>query len=114
MKELSPINQIKTPLEISQEQNKKNEYKLESSLRKRKQDKVFEINVNTLEVREAKKNSKETITFHQALTGDYLNEIVKNKDCVYIVAGTKKSALKRYKTGKGGNELKESKSLKIY
>lgn len=109
MKELEKHNREseKQQIEAVEEKKQKQEIKFDSTIMPYKGHKLFEINIVTKKIKEAEYNQKEPINI---LTWDKecKKEVLKKKDCVYISALNKESALKRLKQMKGSaaRELK--------
>jgi hypothetical protein len=101
MKELEIKDKKKT--EISVEKQQQIEYELIGQLRPKSGHKVWEIDIETLEVKEAEYH-KDTV-----LILDVLNPVVPNKKLIinegknYVCALKKETALKKHKEGKNGS-----------
>lgn len=104
MKELDNINQDITKHQIELEQQKKEqvEYKFIDSIKAKRGHRVWEINIDTLEVLEATYKVSKTIHIDEAV-GEAIREIVQKPRCVYITCLNKRNALDRYNKGKGSS-----------
>lgn len=94
----------KQAIESIVKKKKQVEYKYESSIRPHRGHKLFEINIKTFEINEAKYIENKTISWQEAqmlLNGTSEKEVVIEKHCVYISALNKESALKRLKEDRG-------------
>lgn len=113
MKELERENRISEKIQIESviKKKKQSEYKFDSTIKpKSKSHSVWEINIKTLSISKAKFVRKKVMKWEDAvkmMNGTYKDDIVKNKDCVYISALNKKSALDRYKKNKGSALLSD-------
>jgi hypothetical protein len=106
MKELEKIAKDieKQQIEASILENQQIEYRYDSSICPLKGHSLFEVNTKTFKVKKAKFLEHKDIDWFDALRGlenGWKREVVKNKDCVYISALNKKTALERFKNGKG-------------
>jgi phage-related tail protein len=99
----------KQSIKLQQEKNKEIEFTFDSSIKPLKGHRLFEINISTLDVKEASYTKQSYITWHQALqemtSGSIKKEVVIEKGCVYISALNEKSALNRYKLNKSSATL---------
>ena len=119
MKELEKLNRDTDRLQIEAEikVKKATELKFDSSLRPMSGHTLFEINVKTGEIVPAKHAVKKTVSWNEAL--DIINgivntkDIVIHKDCVYISALNKESALNRYQKQKGSAKKEGKQKLTI-
>jgi len=113
MKELDNHNKLSEKQSIEAVVKKKQQIELKyiGSLKpKSKSHNLYEINTKTLEIKLASYKTYKEITWEQALKmvgGSFRDELVINKDCVYISALNPDNALKRYKEGKGSAELEQ-------
>jgi hypothetical protein len=71
--------------------------------------KVWEINKETLEVKEAKFSNT---NYH--IGAKNKKEIIKKNNCEYISALNKENALKKYKKGVNGGRISEGRQLVIF
>lgn len=106
MKELDNKDKINDKIQIESVVKKKKqiEYVLEESLIPLNGHSLFEINIKTLEIKEAEFIQDKTITMYEALKiidGTDNKEILLTPDCVYISALNKKNALIRFHKNKG-------------
>jgi hypothetical protein len=98
MKELE--NRSKDKMEISVQKKQQKEKELIGKLIPHPGHRVWEINIDTLEVEEAKYEQKHTFIFGQ----NNNREIIVRKGFAYIAALNKKSALKKYVKGENGSK----------
>jgi len=80
------------------------EYKLVNSIKPLRGHKVWEINLTTMKINEASFVIRKNITWQQALRfikNGYSKDIKIQKNCVYISALNKHSALDRFAKDKG-------------
>ena len=117
MEELKNIDRKINKLAVHSEKKQKQEveYTFNESIRPYKGHLVFEINELTLEINEAEGVRRNYITWEDAIksmNGGYKKEILIRKDCVYISALNKESAMKRYFKNKGSAVI-ISEGLKI-
>jgi hypothetical protein len=96
MKELE--EKQKTKLEISVKQQKQIEHELIGKLHPKSGHKIFKINIETLEVDEAKYSNA---TYH--LSAENKKEIIIEKGFQYVCALNKKNALKHYNKNSNGS-----------
>ena len=117
MKELNNIDRSFHKKEVhAEKKNKKEvEYKLQESISPFKGHKVYEINLETLEVIEAEFVKRKYITWFDAIkhmNGHYKKDVLVKNNCVYVSALNPKSALDRYNKNKG-SAIKPKGSLKL-
>lgn len=105
MKELNSNDRLqeKQSIEQIQEKKKQVEYTLDDSIKPREGHTLFEIDLSTLEIKEAKYKIEHTVHLYQALSSK--KEVIKNNGCVYVSALNAKSALKRLKNNKGSAKI---------
>ena len=85
---------------------KKIEYKFLHSIRPMKGHKVWEINIETKDVKEASYKETDIIDFHEAQQGGTnIRDIIKKKGFIYLSALSPKSALKRLSNNKEHADL---------
>lgn len=119
MKEMEKHDRDSERLQIEsvQARQENQEFKLIGSLRPLKGHTLWEINRKTLEIKPAKYTTsvKKKITWHEALkihNGHQVKtEVIVDKDCEYISALTKESALQRYLSGKGSAKMNDKKKI---
>jgi|688.fasta_scaffold1207443_1 hypothetical protein len=100
MKELE-FKSNRTNIELSVEQRKQVQYQFIGDIVPHEGHKIWEINTETLEVKEAKFSN----TTYQ-MFGENKKEIIVKKGFAYVAALNKKNALKKYKNGvSGGKQL---------
>jgi len=114
MKELDNKERLrdKTQIEAVVKKQQATELKFDFSINPLRGHTLFEINTITNEVKPAEFLDKKTISFEEAKSiqkGTYVSEVVRKKDCVYISALNKESALKRYSEDKGSARLPKAK-----
>jgi len=94
------------------------EYKFESKIKPLKGHILWEINLKDKTINEASYNIKKDITWEEALKSmesGYKKEVLIKKDCVYISALNKESALKRFEKDKGSAVMPDGRlELKIF
>lgn len=108
MKELDKHNQdiSKHQMEIEAQQKEQQEFKLDSSFKPKRGHKVWEINLQTEEVKEAQ--GEEILDLTDEFAINYITDIVRKSGHIYIGALNGKSALKRFKKGKGHASIPKS------
>jgi hypothetical protein len=108
MKELQNIK-ADTNIEVSVKQKKEVEITYTNSLIPYSGHKIWEINKETLEVKEAKFHNKD---FY--LGSANKKEIIKKPNCEYVSALNKENALKKYKKGVNGGRISEGRKLVVF
>ena len=106
MKELESKDRINDKIQIESiiKKKKQIEYVLEDSLIPMNGHTLYEINVNTLEIKKAKFIQEKTITLAEAfkiIEGKENREILINPNCRYISSLNKKNAMDRFNKKKG-------------
>lgn len=120
MKELDNHNKLtdKQSTEVQVKKQVQVEYLHEGAVKPMPGHRVWEINVKTLEVKEAELVTNLQITWYEAIesmNGVDNREILKKKGYIYISALNQKQALSRYKKGKGSASLAlEGKNFNIW
>jgi len=107
MKELNQKPQTLHEVVIQQEKQKEVELQYVGSIKPHRGHKVWEINLNTLEVKEAEYIQEKQIVFGTNLEHLPPRKLVMNTDCIYISSLNAKTALKRYKENRGSTGIKE-------
>lgn len=78
---------------------------------------LWEINIKTNEINLAQFQQEKFITWKQALlikSGQIRKKVIIKQDCVYISALNKKSAIKRYESGKGSAVKQTGGKIKFF
>jgi len=120
MKEHENHNRISKRIQIESIVKKKKEveYKLENSIKPFGGHNIWEINLKTMEINLASFVKRKNINWFNALRfmkNGYSKDIQVKKDCVYISALNKKSALNRLEKEKGSAIMpKGNLKLKLY
>lgn len=95
MKELEPHSLItKDKIEISVKKQQEIEYVLQGTINPKKGQKVFELNEETGEIKEAKYKSDTTV--FNTLSKITPSKLIINADCIYIPALNAENAKKKY------------------
>jgi len=89
--------EIKQKIEIQVKKHKQVENVLDEEIFPHKNHKIWEINKETLEIKEAQLSNATYKMF-----GDNKKEIIKVKGCAYVAALNKRNALKQYRNGNNG------------
>ena len=111
MKELNKLDKLieKQQVESVVKKQQAVEFHYQGSTKPLKGHNVYELNINTMVASLASYVKKKDISWNDALigfmTGNYKKEVLIKKDCVYISALNKASAIKRYKEKKGSATL---------
>lgn len=110
MKELESKDRINDKIQIEAiiKKKKQIEYVLEDSLIPMNGHTLYEINVSTLEIKEAKFIQEKTITLAEAMKiieGKENREILLTPHCVYISSLNKKNAMDRFHKKKGSSGI---------
>lgn len=107
MKELEITN--KQQIEVSVKQKKQVEHQLIGKIIPFEGHKIWEINNETMEVKEAKFAN---VTYH--LFGENKKEIITKQGFTYVSALNKKNALKKYKQGVNGSRPINNEPLNLF
>ncbi len=115
MKELDNKDRVNDKIQIESIVTKQKavEYVLEDSLIPSGGHTLYEININTLEITEAKFIQNKTITLAEAMKiirGKEDKEILINPNCVYISRLNKDNAMDAYHKQKGSSGIRPSKN----
>ena len=101
MKELQSHDKLKDRIQITAKKNNQQETELilNGVISPKRGHTLWEINETTMEIKQAKFNSKKDISFHKAVRKDYsgINDLIINDGCVYIAALNKQNALRLYR-----------------
>ena len=115
MEQLTTFDRLteKSTTEVQVKKNVQVEYIFDGRVIPYSGHKVWEINTLTGLIKEAEFKKEQAIDWFKAVA-EYKNptttkrEVIKNKNCVYISALNKETALTRYRTGKGSAILSEN------
>ena len=117
MKETQLTHREKTQLEAKKQQEKKTEIKHTATIYPHNNHKLWEVNTETLEVKEAQYNLKNDYHFNPNWKqGDPIvaeKSLLQSKNCVYISALNAASALKKFNKGDDGSRYDKSKSIPL-
>lgn len=94
------LKREKQSIEVNVKEQKQVEHQKIGSIVPHKNHKVFEINKETLEIKEAEYSNT---TYHAF--SENKKEIIVSDDCVYISAMNKKNALKHFNKNSNGSKL---------
>jgi hypothetical protein len=112
MKELLNFDRLSEKLANEQvvKKTQEVEHTFDSSVKPFKGHTLFEINIKTGKIKVAEFIEEKILDWFDALKSiesGWTRNVVKKKDCIYISAASKKSAIKRWKEGKGSASKSE-------
>jgi len=114
MKELDVSKLIKEKTKVEITQQKQQEYKLvyQGTIVPHRNHTLFEINPDTLEIKEAEYKRKDYIFNPNWKKGDKVNthgDVIMQPGMAYVSAMNKENALKKFKKGSSGTKLDPTK-----
>jgi hypothetical protein len=111
MKELEKHNKVIDKIQIESviKKNQQQELKYIESIKPKSGHNLWEINLETLEVKLAEYKVEKYLTWEEAMKicqgGVVKKEVIMKINCVYLSALNAENALKRYLSGKGSAQM---------